>query len=155
MNIAQATTSGTMIGRDGDKRRRDISFSPDMPDRLAESRKIPAQSVPSIMVGIYHRLNIQHDVPAQKRVADWGRLRFPQGLGLALLLALGACDAVDIVQRSESAVSVRYDGIMNGLGLATEAAQRACAAHGRNAKLRKVYYEGLGAGERFAFFDCI
>jgi hypothetical protein len=75
--------------------------------------------------------------------------------GLALSLALGGCDAVAIVQHSNTAVSVRYDGIMNGLGLATEAAQRACAAHGRSAKLRKVYYEGLGAGERFAFFDCV
>jgi hypothetical protein len=29
--------------------------------------------------------------------------------------------------------------------------QKACAAHGKTAQLRKTYYEGLGAGERFAF----
>jgi hypothetical protein len=28
--------------------------------------------------------------------------------------------------------------------------RRACAAHGKTAQLRKTYYEGLGAGERFA-----
>jgi hypothetical protein len=44
---------------------------------------------------------------------------------------------------------------MNGLDQATELAKRACAGHGRTAKLQKVYYEGLGAGERFAFFDCV
>ena len=44
---------------------------------------------------------------------------------------------------------------MNGLDQATELAKTSCAAHGKTAKLRKTYYEGLGAGERFAFFDCI
>ncbi len=107
------------------------------------------------MVRIYHRLNILHAASGLKRVGGWGRLRLWHGICLCLLLTLGACDAVEIVQHSQSAVSVRYDGIVNGLGRATQAAQRACAAHGRNAKLRRVYYEGLGAGERFAFFDCV
>jgi len=44
---------------------------------------------------------------------------------------------------------------MNGLDQATELAKKACATHGRAAKLQKVYYEGLGAGERFAFFECV
>jgi hypothetical protein len=69
-------------------------------------------------------------------------------------LQLAACDAVQIVENADTHVSVRYDGIMNGLDQATELAKKACAAHGRTAKLQKVYYEGLGAGERFAFFDC-
>jgi hypothetical protein len=71
------------------------------------------------------------------------------------LLQLAACDAVRIVENAGTHVSVRYDGIMNGLDQATELAKKACAAHGRTAKLQKVYYEGLGAGERFAFFDCV
>jgi hypothetical protein len=74
---------------------------------------------------------------------------------LAVLLLLCACDAVQIVEGSDTHVSIRYDGIMNGLDQATQLAQKACAAHGKTAKLRKSYYEGLGAGERFAFFDCV
>ena len=69
--------------------------------------------------------------------------------------ALAACDAVQIVENADTHVSVRYDGIMNGLDQATDLAKRACVTHGRTAKLQKVYYEGLGAGERFAFFDCV
>jgi hypothetical protein len=74
---------------------------------------------------------------------------------LAALFLLTACDAVQIVEGSDTHVSVRYDGIMNGLDQATQLAKTSCAAHGKVAKLRKTYYEGLGAGERFAFFDCV
>jgi hypothetical protein len=74
---------------------------------------------------------------------------------LAVLLLLVACDAVQIMENREDHVSVRYDGLANGLDQATELAKKACAAHGRIAKLQKVYYEGLGAGERFAFFACV
>jgi hypothetical protein len=74
---------------------------------------------------------------------------------LAALLTLCACDAVQVVEGSATHVSVRYDGVMNGLDQATELAKKSCAAHGRTAKLRRTYYEGLGAGERFAFFDCV
>ncbi|HUC73074.1 MAG TPA: hypothetical protein VMS01_17935 [Stellaceae bacterium] len=76
-------------------------------------------------------------------------------LGLLTLLLLGACDPVQIVEGSDTHVSVRYDGIMNGLDRATELAENACAAHGKTARLRKTYKEGLGVGERFAFFDCV
>jgi hypothetical protein len=68
---------------------------------------------------------------------------------------LAACDPVQIIEGSDTHVSVRYDGIMNGLDQATELARKACAEHGRVAKLRRTYYEGLGAGERFAFFECV
>ena len=44
---------------------------------------------------------------------------------------------------------------MNGLDQATELAKKFCAAHGKTAKFRKTYYEGLGAGERFGLFDCV
>jgi hypothetical protein len=62
---------------------------------------------------------------------------------------------VQIVENADTHVSIRYDGVMNGLDQATDLAKRACAVHGRTAKLQKVYYEGLGVGERFAFFDCV
>ena len=74
---------------------------------------------------------------------------------MAGLVLLAACDPVQVVEGNETHVSIRYDGVMNGLGQATELAQKMCAEHGRIAKLRKTYYEGLGAGERFAFFDCV
>jgi hypothetical protein len=74
---------------------------------------------------------------------------------LALPFFFAACDPVQIVEGSDTHVSVRYDGIMNGLDQATELAKNACAAHGKTAKLRRTYQEGLGVGERFAFFDCV
>ena len=74
---------------------------------------------------------------------------------LALMLPIAGCDPVQVIEGSDTHVSIRYDGIMNGLDKATQLAQSACAQHGKTAKLRRTYYEGLGAGERFAFFDCM
>ncbi len=74
---------------------------------------------------------------------------------LALVLAsLAGCDALQVIERSPTAVTVRYDGLVNGLDEATGLAQKACAASGKKARLRKVYFEGLGMGERYAHFDC-
>ena len=101
----------------------------------------------------YHKQYIQQAGRWQKRNTVGPRLRAK--LFLVGLLQLAGCDAVQIVENADTHVSVRYDGIMNGLDQATELAKKACAAHGRTAKLHKVYYEGLGAGERFAFFDCV
>jgi hypothetical protein len=111
------------------------------------------------MVVAYHKQNILQARRWQKRNTGGPRLRAKPTAGqlvlLVGLLQLAACDAVQIVENADTHVSVRYDGIMNGLDQATELAKRACAGHGRTAKLQKVYYEGLGAGERFAFFDCV
>ncbi len=111
------------------------------------------------MVSAYHRQRILHASPRQKRDRGRGWLDAAlSGARIALLIALLAptgCDAVQVVEGSETHVSVRYDGMMNGLDQATLLAQKACAAHGKTANLRKTYYEGLGAGERFAFFDCV
>ena len=74
---------------------------------------------------------------------------------LASLALLIGCDPVQIIEGSDTHVSIRYDGVMNGLDQATALANRSCAQHGKAARLRKTYYEGLGAGERFAFFDCV
>jgi len=74
---------------------------------------------------------------------------------LAVFLTMTACDPVQIVEGTDTHVSVRYDGVMNGLDQAKALARKACAAYGKTATMRKVYYEGLGAGERFAFFNCV
>jgi hypothetical protein len=111
------------------------------------------------MVPTYHKQYILHSPRGQKRIGKKPRLRGTRATaGICvgvLLLALAACDPVQIVEGSDTHVSIRYDGAMNGLDQATELAKRACAEHGRTAKLRKAYHEGLGIGERFAFFDCV
>ena len=111
-----------------------------------------------MMINRYHKQYIQHATIRSKRNVCLARLRaVPNACAVvfAALLPLTACDAVQIMENREDHVSVRYDGLMNGLDSATELAKRACATHGRTAKLQKVYYAGLGAGERFAFFDCV
>lgn len=116
-----------------------------------------------MMISIYHRQRIVRAARRQKRVVVTDPMRRccrhrPGTVRFAALLAvlvLGGCDPVEVVEGSDTHVSVRYDGIVNGLDQATELARSACAAHGKTAKLRKTYYEGLGAGERFAFFDCV
>jgi hypothetical protein len=111
------------------------------------------------MVRAYHRDCILRAGIAQKRVGVGGPLRARVKDGrlaaLAALLLMVACDPVQVVEGSDTHVSIRYDGVMNGLDQATELAKTSCAAHGKTAKLRKTDYEGLGAGERFAFFDCV
>ena len=82
-------------------------------------------------------------------------LGFPTGLLPWRNGLLVACAPVQIVEGSDTHVSIRYDGVANGLDEATRLAQKACAEHGRTARLRRTYYEGLGVGERFAFFDCV
>jgi hypothetical protein len=107
----------------------------------------------------YHKLYIRHQGRRQKCCSARVRSRpLPvtfSALLLAGLLVLAACDPVAIVEGSDTHVSIRYDGPINGLDRATELAQKACAEHGRTAHLRRTYQEGLGIGERFAFFDCV
>ena len=74
---------------------------------------------------------------------------------LSVVLLLAGCDPVQVIQSADTAVSVRYDGVINGLDQAKALASKTCAAYCKTAQMRKVYYEGLGAGERFAFFNCI
>ena len=111
------------------------------------------------MIFAYHKQYILHAGRWWKRNTGGpglhAKLTARRAVLLVGLLPLAGCDAVQIVENADTHVSVRYDGIMNGLDQATALAKKACAAHGRTAKLQKVYYEGLGAGERFAFFDCV
>jgi hypothetical protein len=70
------------------------------------------------------------------------------------LLALTACTATPtVVENSATEVAVRYDGIRNGIDDAKQVAQKACAAKGKVARLRKVDDQGLG--QHFGYFDCI
>ncbi|MBV8738759.1 MAG: hypothetical protein JO007_16175 [Alphaproteobacteria bacterium] len=115
------------------------------------------------MIESYHKQYILQAGPGQKRCGGNYRVRFGRRAGRAVWLAgltmlagiLVACDPVQIVEGSDTHVSIRYDGVANGLDAATQLAQKACAEHGRTARLRRTYYEGLGVGERFAFFDCV
>jgi hypothetical protein len=111
------------------------------------------------MARVYHRQNLLRPPPRQKRFVRGGRLRsLPACAGAALiglLPLLTGCDPVEVVEGSDTHVSIRYDGVMNGLDQAKQLAQTSCSRYGKIAKLRKTYWEGLGAGERFAFFDCI
>lgn len=112
-----------------------------------------------MMAKIYHRQEILHRRPSRNCVVRRGPLRaLPMSLGaatLALLALLAGCDAVQVVEGSDTHVSVRYDGIANGLDEATQLARQSCGRYGKTAKLRKTYWEGLGVGERFAFFECV
>ena len=185
MNIAQATTNGTSPWRDrfrrmpaapevqvrrksrrpgraaGDARLLSSQNRPAKTDgRVFQFRRSkPAPGIWDIMIATYHKQCIQHVGWRQKRIGEkaWlQRTRRTGGIGcVAVLLALTACDPVQIVEGSDTHVSVRYDGVMNGLDQATELAKRACAEHGKTARLRQAYHEGLGIGERFAFFDCV
>ena len=111
------------------------------------------------MIKGYHKHYIQQRGGGQKYRGMKSRLHSPPiAFGIAVLaglVALAACDQVAVVEGSDTHVSIRYDGVMNGLDRATELAQRACGGHGRTARLRQTYQEGLGLGERFAFFDCV
>ena len=94
--------------------------------------------------------------PRQNHLGRWARLRAHCGaLLIGLLPLLAGCDSVQIVEGSDTHVSIRYDGVANGLDAATRVAQSSCGQYGKIAKLRRTYYEGLGVGERFAFYDCI
>ena len=70
------------------------------------------------------------------------------------LLALTACTATPtVLESSATAVTVRYDGIANGIDDARQVAQKACAARGKTARLRKVNDQGIG--QHFGHFDCV
>jgi hypothetical protein len=74
-------------------------------------------------------------------------------LWLVVFVGLCGCSQVQVVENTPSAVSVRYDGIVQSLEDATAAAQKACAAHGKTARLRST--EMIATIERFAHFDCV
>jgi hypothetical protein len=110
-----------------------------------------------MMAAVYHRLYIQRALRRRNCFARGARLRAPAACAalIAILPLVAGCDPVQIVEASDTHVSIRYDGIANGLDDAKQLARSACGRYGKTAKLRKTYWEGLGVGERFAFFECI
>ena len=70
------------------------------------------------------------------------------------LFALTACTTTPtVVENSATAVTVRYDGIVNKIDDATQVAQKVCAAHDKIARLRNVSDQGLG--QHFGHFNCV
>jgi hypothetical protein len=73
---------------------------------------------------------------------------------LSGLLALTACTSTPtVVERSATAVTVRYDGIANDIDDATQVARKLCADRGKTTRLRNV--SDLGLGQHYGHFDCI
>jgi hypothetical protein len=73
---------------------------------------------------------------------------------LSGVLAAAACSGTtEVVENSPTAVTVKYSGIGSDIDDATQVAQKACASHGKTARLRKVNDEGIG--RHFGHFDCI
>ncbi len=111
------------------------------------------------MVKGYHKQYIQQPIGLQKCDDGKSRLHPPaviwSAIGLVALAAFAACAPVEVVEGDATHVSVRYDGVTGGLDQATALAGKSCGRYGRTARLRRTYHEGLGLGERFAFFDCV
>jgi hypothetical protein len=82
-------------------------------------------------------------------------MRFkPVSTALSLLLAvLGGCSGTQIIENTPTAVTVRYDGT-DTMADATAAANKACAARGKIAKVREAEFRPTLI-RHFAHFDCV
>jgi hypothetical protein len=69
-----------------------------------------------------------------------------------LSLAITACSGLAVVESSATAVTVRYRAL-DGIDEATQLAQKACARHGKTARLRNT--ANFGLSERYGHFDCL
>jgi hypothetical protein len=69
------------------------------------------------------------------------------------LFILAGCSGPAVVESSATAVSVRYDSVVNSLEDATQLAQKACALHHKTARLRNT--ANFGLRERYGHFDCV
>ena len=70
----------------------------------------------------------------------------------SLQILVAACSGLAVVESSASAVTVRY-GSLDGIDEATQLAQKACAAHGKSARLRNR--ANFGLNDRYGHFDCV
>ncbi|HTQ35379.1 MAG TPA: hypothetical protein VMI30_14525 [Stellaceae bacterium] len=77
----------------------------------------------------------------------------PMSMGVVLAAALGACSPLRITDDTDTVVTIRYDGVIDTLDDVTAAANKACATHGKIAKLRDTTTKA--ALERFAHFNCV
>ena len=148
MNIAQATTSGTRIGR-----RAESDFAAGLFQRNNDNDVSGAEAGKNLL----GRRVYLSPFSGEGMTFRIDARRGGRGCGPALLsglLALTACTSTPtVVESSATAVTVRYDGIANDLDDATEVARKACAARGKTAQLRNASNQGLG--EHYGHFNCI
>jgi hypothetical protein len=71
----------------------------------------------------------------------------------AVMVGLGACSSMKVIQDTPESVSIRYDGVATSLDDATAEANRLCAAHGKTAKLRET--DRKAALESYAHYYCV
>ena len=71
----------------------------------------------------------------------------------AVMVGLGACSSMKVVDDTPESVSIRYDGVVSSLDDATAEAKRLCAAHGKTAKLRET--DRKAALESYAHYYCV
>jgi hypothetical protein len=75
-------------------------------------------------------------------------------IALSALVVLSACTSTPtVVQNTDTAVAVRYDGFVNGIDDAKQIAEKTCAARGKTARLRRVSDQGLG--QHYGYFECV
>ena len=143
MNIAQATTSGTRIGRRTGsdlaaglfQRNNDNDISGvEARDELLDSRVYLS---PFSGEGMTFRISSN---------------RWP--VAAVILLVSSACtNTPTVVRNNDAEVAVRYDGIVNSLDDAKQTAEKACAARNKTARLRRVSDQGLGL--HYGYFECV
>jgi len=79
-------------------------------------------------------------------------IAFRLSLMVLMLLAASGCSGPAIVESSATAVTVRYSSL-DGIDGATQLARKACAAHGKTARLRNS--ANFGLNDRYGHFDCV
>ena len=80
--------------------------------------------------------------------------RAVRATALLAILMLAGCSGLLVTEDTPMAVTVRYDGIVHHLADATALAERACARHGKTARLRRTDDEHYVA-QHFAHYACL
>jgi hypothetical protein len=70
-----------------------------------------------------------------------------------VMVGLGGCSSMKVVEDTPESVSIRYDGVASSLDDATTEANRLCATHGKTAKLRDT--DRKAALESYAHYYCV
>jgi hypothetical protein len=81
------------------------------------------------------------------------RRRAAPAFPLAVLVGLSACSGPKVTEDTPNSVAVHYQGAGQSLDDATAIANRACAAHGKVARLREVYDKAIL--DHVAHFTCV
>ena len=142
MNIAQATTSGTRIGRGSGSHLAVGLFECDTDNDISGTEGGMTASATGFIYP-FSGMKMTFAITRRYRLAT-----------LSVPVALGACtNTPTIVQNTATTVAVRYDGIANDIDDAKQVAEKACAARGKTARLNRVSNQGLG--QRYGYFDCV